>query len=102
MKPKGALTWPQAVKLAKQRKPLYKVYLDGNNPNGPNKVIPTGKINPRSDHLAGDQIVAAGDQIVADGGWIYQHEWFGGKQEWGWVFSNYFHALAYSLKVKAK
>jgi hypothetical protein len=96
MKPKGALTWPQAVKLAKQRQPLYKVYLNGSNPNGPSKVTPSGKISPRSGHPAGGQIV------VVDGGWIYRHEWFGGKQEWGWVFSNYFHALAYSLKLKGK
>jgi hypothetical protein len=96
MRPKGALTWPQAVKLAKQRQPLYKVYLDGRNPDGPNpnKVIPSGEI--RRNHDPDD------DQIVAAGSRIYRHAWFGGKQEWGWVFSNYFHALAYSLKLKGK
>ena len=41
-----------------------------------------------------------GPAIEGEGGYIYKKEWFGGQQQWGWIFSNYFHALAYSLKLK--
>ena len=38
--------------------------------------------------------------IPAEPSWLWKNEWFGGRQKWGWVFDNYFHALAYSMKVK--
>lgn len=87
--PPGALTWTTALKLAKQKQPLYKVlFMD----SLVRKTLPSGNIVYYTH--------PDGPAIQAEGGYIYKKEWFGGQQQWGWVFSNYFHALAYSLKLK--
>ena len=78
MKPVGALTQEEA----QQKETLYIVYspthpdLDGHR-GGLHKIGITSLLRP---------------------GWGWPPQWFDGK--YGYFFSNYFHALAYSLKVK--
>jgi hypothetical protein len=79
MKPVGALTREEA----QQKETLYIVY------------SPT---HPDLDVWYSGSPYKIGRTSLLRHGWGWPNQWFDGK--YGYFFSNYFHALAYSLKVK--
>ena len=88
MKPPGALSKDELLALVKPGQHLYKVYGDCDISG----VVCTGKIN--------NKIIDTIDPIDV----CHVDNWFGKKYTtiYKYIFDNYFHALAYSLKLKAE
>ncbi len=89
MKPHGALSKDELLALVKPGQDIYKVFdtLDGAVGHISRAVL-TGK-------HSGQKIDAA--DSIKD---IFFDTWF--EKRYGYLFDNYFHALAYSLKLKAE
>ena len=91
MKPPGALSKKAILKLALNKgQPLYKVYSDGDL----DAVVCTGKIERKS-------IIKTVDEadVCHIDNWFQSHP---KRLTFRYIFDNYFHALAYSLKLKAE
>jgi len=78
MRPAGALTKAEAKKLQSAI-----IVFSDTNPSVRNKEIEKVDIT----------------RLIRQG-WSWPDGWFDGR--YGYFFDNYFHALAYSLKIKAK
>ena len=90
MKPHGALSKNKLLALVKPGQSIYKIYGDGNI----HKATCTGRINGKEKLI----------MTVDDTDVCHLKNWFGKNRQtliYKYIFDNYFHALAYSLKLKA-
>ena len=92
-KPHGALSKDELLALVKPGQVIYKVFKgrDDFDTGEISQFVCTGNIS-----YTGSSIIEAVDYKKA----LYLNNWF--EKKWGYVFDNYFHALAYSLKLKAE
>ena len=91
MTPHGALSKDELLALVKPGQIIYKVY-SGNKGGLDAGVLHEVRclgINPTGMYI----------QAVPDQRNTYFKNWY--EKGWGYIFNNYFHALAYSLKLKA-
>jgi hypothetical protein len=83
MKPVGALTWDEALKVARHRGTIYKVWKIGFAAAKPTGII-------------GDLEIQVRNRIP-----INRHNWYPSRGD-RYLFDNYFHDPAYSLELKAQ
>jgi hypothetical protein len=91
MKPPGALSKEELLALVKPGQVIYKVFKDFDEIIGfISHTVCDGGVSLSSSHIS----------TIKAQKTIYLDSWF--KKEYGYLFDNYFHALAYSLKLKAE
>jgi hypothetical protein len=89
-RPKGALTKTQVIRAAKKKAVLYKVY------HGSRFGSEWGELIKVKTLRAHKGMIETTPQLNG----IHFSHWFSKNQrQWGYIFNNYFHALAYCLKV---
>lgn len=96
-RPVGALSRQEAEKLAQVKgSVIYKVYGVWRKPAKPylSKLTVCG-YSPREGIIKSSTMNAQGYPTST----VLAH-WFGDGERYGYLFSNYFHALAYSLHLK--
>jgi hypothetical protein len=87
MKPHGALTKEELLALVKPGWVLYKVFKKHDGVIGYlSHAICTGETN--GERISTTKVVPT----------IYLDNWF--EKDFGFIFDNYFHALAYSMRLK--
>jgi hypothetical protein len=92
--PEGALNQIEAIAIAKQKGIIYKVYSNGfstiKNDRGKLIAARTTKYNMSINKI--DTVGHKSDIVLG--------AWFRSEVQLGYLFDNYFHAYAYSLKRK--
>lgn len=92
MKPHGALSKEELLALVKPGQIIYKVYHYFNG-------LTNDGVGYISHVVCEDQVSDSKIFTTESKKTIYLRNWF--EKTYGYLFNNYFHALAYSLKLKA-